>query len=251
MVINERIALLRKEKGVTQEVLANALGVTNQAVSKWESSICCPDILLLPEIAKFFGVTVDFLLGYDSNESKAAIQLKVKKMISALPSDEVFETVYKFASLLYGEISSEGFRNNFSKSNKGYTNNEFRKQEDCVYCFPQGSIVRCDNGFYFSNNNYHTPQSLVKQHKISIRLEKLLKPNVLHVLFTLYNLTVNDIDKYVSVNIIAEKANLQESEVEMALNEIPITLKERGNELLYRIEDSFMHIPSVLKMFCC
>lgn len=52
--INERIAFLRKEKGLTQEELAKALGVTNQAVSKWESSQCCPDIQLLSYYCRFF-----------------------------------------------------------------------------------------------------------------------------------------------------------------------------------------------------
>lgn len=59
--INERIAFLRKEKGLTQEELAKALGVTNQAVSKWESSQCCPDIQLLPYIADFFNISLDEL----------------------------------------------------------------------------------------------------------------------------------------------------------------------------------------------
>lgn len=62
--LNEQIASLRKEKGITQEELAQALGVTNQAVSKWESAQCCPDIQLLPDIADYFGVSIDELMGY-------------------------------------------------------------------------------------------------------------------------------------------------------------------------------------------
>ena len=58
-----RIASYRKEKDLTQEALAQRLGVTNQAVSKWESDQCCPDIMLLPELADVFGITIDELFG--------------------------------------------------------------------------------------------------------------------------------------------------------------------------------------------
>lgn len=59
--IGENIAALRKEKGWTQEQLAEKLSVSAQAVSKWEGGKSCPDISLLPAIAKLFGVTVDAL----------------------------------------------------------------------------------------------------------------------------------------------------------------------------------------------
>ena len=62
MKINEQIATLRKQKGITQGELAQALGVTNQSVSKWESGQCCPDIQLLPELAKYFDISIDELM---------------------------------------------------------------------------------------------------------------------------------------------------------------------------------------------
>ena len=62
MTIGKRIALLRKEKGLTQEELAGHMGVSPQAVSKWENDQTCPDISALPKLAQLFGVTVDELL---------------------------------------------------------------------------------------------------------------------------------------------------------------------------------------------
>lgn len=60
--LGKRIAALRREKGMTQEELAEKLGVSPQAVSKWENGQSCPDISLLPKLAATFGVTTDLLL---------------------------------------------------------------------------------------------------------------------------------------------------------------------------------------------
>jgi len=60
--IGKRIASLRKDKGMKQEDLAGTLGISGQAVSKWENDQTCPDISLLPQLAKVLGVTVDELL---------------------------------------------------------------------------------------------------------------------------------------------------------------------------------------------
>ena len=66
MTIGERIAKYRREKGLTQEGLAKLLDVTNQAVSKWESDQCCPDIGLLPRLADVFEISVDALFGRET-----------------------------------------------------------------------------------------------------------------------------------------------------------------------------------------
>lgn len=59
--LGKKISELRKEKGITQEELAERLGVSPQAVSKWENDLSCPDIMLLPELAKLFDVAIDEL----------------------------------------------------------------------------------------------------------------------------------------------------------------------------------------------
>ena len=62
MTLGKRIATFRKEKGITQEELAQMLDISGQAVSKWENDLTCPDINTLPKLAQILGVTVDELL---------------------------------------------------------------------------------------------------------------------------------------------------------------------------------------------
>ena len=68
-IIGETIARLRKERSMTQEQLAECMGVTAQTISKWENGTTCPDVMLLPVLADFFGVTVGDLIGESSAES--------------------------------------------------------------------------------------------------------------------------------------------------------------------------------------
>ena len=61
--LGKRIVTNRKRMGLTQDQLAEQLGVTAQAVSKWENDQSCPDITMLPKLAEIFGITTDELLG--------------------------------------------------------------------------------------------------------------------------------------------------------------------------------------------
>ncbi|MCR5206973.1 MAG: helix-turn-helix transcriptional regulator [Eubacterium sp.] len=76
--LSENLRRLRKEKGLTQEALAERLGVAFQTVSKWERGETYPDITLLPVLASLFETTVDGLLGAD----KAKKEEKVKEYLS-------------------------------------------------------------------------------------------------------------------------------------------------------------------------
>ncbi len=81
--LGERIADYRKQKNLTQEQLASAMGVSSQAVSKWENDLSCPDIHLLPQLAQFFDISVDALLS-----GAEALQEEVLQEEAALPEEE-------------------------------------------------------------------------------------------------------------------------------------------------------------------
>jgi transcriptional regulator with XRE-family HTH domain len=93
----ERIKELRKSKELSQERLAEAFGISIQAVSKWECAQSYPDIELLPVIAEFFSVTIDYLLrGESASEKPLVIQANEQ-----IPNDGVLRIVqYCGAKLL-------------------------------------------------------------------------------------------------------------------------------------------------------
>ena len=60
--LGNQIAILRRQKGLTQNDLGERLGVSFQAVSKWERGETAPDVLLLPDLAEVLETTVDYIL---------------------------------------------------------------------------------------------------------------------------------------------------------------------------------------------
>ncbi len=75
LTLGKRIAMLRRQKELRQEDLAQMLEVSPQAVSKWENDQTCPDISLLPRLAEILGVTVDELLS-GKTEVQPAVKLE-------------------------------------------------------------------------------------------------------------------------------------------------------------------------------
>lgn len=66
-MIGKNIKRLRQNKGITQEQLGEVLGISSQAVSKWENESAFPDIMMLPKLADYFGITIDELMEYKLN----------------------------------------------------------------------------------------------------------------------------------------------------------------------------------------
>ena len=75
MSIGKNIAKYRKSLGLTQEELGVKLGVTNQAVSKWESEVSMPDVMLLPEIATVLGISLDDIYGIAKEPEKVSVSV--------------------------------------------------------------------------------------------------------------------------------------------------------------------------------
>ena len=91
MTLGQKIAQQRKAKGLTQEALAEALGVSAQAVSKWENDLTCPDIALLPKLAQLLGTSIDALLAGEDSKPQTAVLLPAEERKNL---DDMFFRVY-------------------------------------------------------------------------------------------------------------------------------------------------------------
>lgn len=92
--LSDNIIRLRHDKKLTQEELADFMGVTKASVSKWEKGINTPDIMLLPRLAAFFDVTVDELIGYEAQLSGEQIRRQYGQLcqdFATLPFEEALE----------------------------------------------------------------------------------------------------------------------------------------------------------------
>jgi len=82
--LGSRIAEYRKAKGITQDQLAEYMGVSSQAVSKWENDLSCPDIALLPRLADYFGITVDKLLRGENSDAVRVVPEEERKDLNKM-----------------------------------------------------------------------------------------------------------------------------------------------------------------------
>jgi transcriptional regulator with XRE-family HTH domain len=91
--IGEKIRLLRKKNDVTQDKLAYHLGVTPQAVSRWESGVCYPDMNALPAIADYFSVSMDELLCYTGVQKASKVKEYLAEVEHLLDRDKVTDAL--------------------------------------------------------------------------------------------------------------------------------------------------------------
>lgn len=90
--LGQRIAAFRKGRGLTQEDVAGRLGISAQAVSKWENDVTCPDISLLPALADLLEVTVDVLLRGETEAETYVVPETRRKPMDELLMKLTFDT---------------------------------------------------------------------------------------------------------------------------------------------------------------
>lgn len=105
-IMNETILNLRKEAGITQEELASALHISAQAVSKWETNTCFPDTQILPLIADYFKVSIDYLF-YGKDVVYDDIYDKVQEKTASYPqqSKESYEEAHRLFAMAHHGIT--------------------------------------------------------------------------------------------------------------------------------------------------
>jgi len=167
--IGSRIKNLRVEKGITQEELGNYLGISYQAVSKWENNVTSPDVQLLPLLSVYFGITIDELFEMPNEVHMERIENMIYD--ERIISHENFTYAEKF---LHGVLKSEpknarsyyllaALHNHRGKSDHAIAA-EYAKQalkyEPYVkdhHC----ELVHAENGVY-GDNYYNRHDSLIE-----------------------------------------------------------------------------------------
>ena len=103
-ILCTKITELRKSAGLTQDALAEKLGVTFQAVSKWENALSCPDISLLPRIAEIFDVSIDTLFGLKPKDPEPkAVQKEKNDRLLDWPDDGKLRAVLFIGNRITGK----------------------------------------------------------------------------------------------------------------------------------------------------
>ena len=254
--LSSQISYYRKKMNLTQEELANAFGVTNQAVSKWESGICCPDIELLPDIADYFGITVDELMGISREKQTHDIKeiaAEIKELFTSSPENECFDIAFKLAALLHEGAISKGYRDNYIPWGKellsSFENDDvYSRWGISISSEAEGGTAYVRNGIFFAEPKYWCSMSSNEMRDILSNLKSLADLNSLEVLFSIYELTRSNFDYYAGIEEICEKCRLSISEVQNAIENMDslITSQDTGSGTGYRIV--FMHIPPLVAM---
>lgn len=109
-LFSQNLRRLRQEKNLTQEQLANILGVSVQSISRWECANTLPDVMLLPEIARLYGVTVDDLYRADAKGYSSYAQRLLAVYEASGRSEDFIAAEQEFSRMSADELTADDLR---------------------------------------------------------------------------------------------------------------------------------------------
>ena len=251
MNIGEQILFLRKNKGITQEQLATKLGVSNQAVSKWESGQCYPDIQLLPEISEYFNVSIDELMGVPDKNNDDDILITIKNNIQNSDPGTEMAQIMKIVKALHAIVLVMESK----KENSGYPEFELNSTIDHAIqnewglssiTLPQIVATMRRGSVFFSDDHSIYDENSIK--KISKLLKSLSDKLALSVLFAIYEITSVDENLYASIDGICEKTDLTEDMIRSIIDGNLAQYCARKDDNSVRIKGEYMNIPPILSI---
>ena len=164
--IGENILQKRKERGITQEELAEFMMVTKASVSKWETGQSHPDILLLPKLATFFNISVDELIGYDPDLSSTQIQkfyIDLENRVTDTDMDSIVEDIKIKIKQYYSCFELLYYMALFILNHCDLATDDVKKEEYLEYA---NNILKrvCE----------HSKDSILKEQSLSLRAACLI-----------------------------------------------------------------------------
>ena len=238
MDIGKNIAKYRKLKHITQDELGTILGVSNQAVSKWENGVTMPDILLLPEIAKALDITLDLIYGIEQ-----PISIKSKVTADNFPN-EAFDLLhhffYKTTAMRFTHIgSSDEEQLKFQRDDL--------KNGRYIGCISNiGGAVIISDSISFIDRTYKLPKSetIFSHNRMANSLKHLSDKNLRKVLEYEYKVNFEkskDKNNSFTVHEISEGCDLSEEAAEKALELLTLlNLNEASQTACHETEYYFI-----------
>ncbi len=144
MNIGSKIKELRKKQDITQEKLAAYLNISYQAVSKWENNLALPDITLIPQIADFFGVTADELLGMRDSIKNEELRKYEKKYFDLRRQGKILKSIEVAREVLKNHPRNFQWMLNLCYSLTSYTFNEEQRAYSKEHNFLEEAVSICE-----------------------------------------------------------------------------------------------------------
>lgn len=132
---SENFKSMRKQRGLTQEQIAETLGVSCQAVSKWETNSSYPDISLLSIIADYFGVSVDYLIGHDTSKQIEEINTACVQVSELFDQSRYWEAIPILREMLIKHPGNEKLMYNLAWALSGTCKDSEENYQEAILLY--------------------------------------------------------------------------------------------------------------------